>query len=236
MRLSTLTKLCIFLPLIAYAKDEFTVYTPKYRATEELVGLAESAFGNKANFSSLNGKVVINASPKTTASVMKLFADIDQIARQFKISFRLVARAESSGNSIFFKNGQISVGKKTSVGGTLAADSGQSESRKDAVQSARLMEGVEAQMALGNSWFPGGFSAKARGGTEDLVTVEFRQREAGANPALSLQSEVLMRLGEWKTVGEVSQSSNNTEKAAFGHGSNQGNETKSLQVKVELVK
>lgn len=236
MRLSTLTKLFFFLPLIAFAEDEFTVYLPKYRSTEELVSLGESTFAGKATFSSLGGKVVINASPKTTASVMKLFEQVDRISRQFRISFRLVAAAESSGNSISFKDGKVTVGKKPSVSGTLSVDGRQNESRKDTVQSAQLMEGTEAQMALGDNWFPGGFSAKARGGAGDLVTLEFRQREAGTNPALSLQSEVVVKLGEWKTVGEITQSTAGSEKGLAQRGSHGGSERKSLQVKLEQQK
>lgn len=236
MRLSTLTKLLFLIPLLGFAADEFTIYHPKYKSTEELVSLGQSTFGGKASFSSLGGKVVINASPKTTASVMKLFAEVDTITREYKISFRLVAREESSRNSISFKNGQVSVGKKPSASGALSVESGQRESQQDTVQSARLMEGTEAQMALGSDWFPGGFLAKVRGGAGDLVTLEFRHREAGANPALSLQSEVLLRLGEWKTVGEVSQSTVGAEKGLAQSGGHSGSGKKSLQMKLELVK
>jgi hypothetical protein len=91
-------------------------------------------------------------------------------------------------------------------------------------------------MVLGNDWFPGGFSAKVRGGAGNLATVEFRQREAGANPALSLQSEVMVKLGEWKTVGEASQASSVSEKGLAQSGGHSGSGKKSLQMKLELVK
>lgn len=236
MRSNTLTKLLFLLPLLAQAADEFTVYMPKYRSTEELVGLAESAFSGKATFSSINGKVVINASPKTTASVLKLFGEIDMIARQYKISFRLVAREESSRDSISFKDGQVVVRKNPSVSGTLSAGSGRSEGEKEMVQSAQLMEGREAQMTLGNDWFPGGFSAKARGGAGDLVTVEFRQREPGAASSFSLQSEVLLRLGEWKAVGEAARSKSESQAGILQKGSSGASGHKTLQVKLELAK
>jgi hypothetical protein len=236
MRLSTLTKLLFFIPLLALGAEEFTVYQPKYKSTEELVNLGNSTFGGKASFSSLGGKVVINASPKTTASVMKLFAELDRVSRQYKISLRLVSREERAGNSISFKNGQVSVGKKISAGGTVAAEGEQTSSQAQSVQSAQLLEGAEAQMALGDSWFPGGFSAKARGGAGDLVTVEFKQREADANPAFSLQNEVLLKLGEWKTVGEVIRATDGSEKGLANRGSHNGSDKKNLQVKLELVK
>lgn len=233
MRLSTLTKLLFFAPLLGFAADEFTIYHPKYKSTEELVNLGDSAFGNKAGFSSLGGKVVINASPKTTASVLKLFSEIDRVSRQFKISFRLVSREESSGNSISFKNGQVSVGKKVSAGGTLSAEGGQKTGLKEEVTTAQLMEGTEAQMMLGNEWFPGGFRAKAWGGEGDFVNVGFKQREADANPALSLQSEVLLKFGEWKTIGEVRQASNRKGSRVFRADFYEDAQKKNLQVMVE---
>lgn len=241
MRLSILIRsalglLLLLLPLAAIAADEFTVYHPKYRATEEMVSLGESAFGGKATFSSLGGKVVINASPKTTASVLKLFAEVDKIPRQFKISFRLVAREESEGNSISFKNGQITLGKNPRVGGTLSVEGGQAANQKEAIQSAQLMEGTEAQMVLRNDWFPGGFIAKARAGAGDLVTVEFRQREADANPAFSIQSEAVLKLGEWKAVGEVIQTSSGSGKGIVSQSEQLGSVKKNLQVKLELAK
>lgn len=236
MRLSILTKLLFFVPLLSLAADEFTVYYPKHRSTEELVNLGASTFGDKANFSSLGGKVVINASPKTTASVLKLFSQLDQVARQFKISFRLVKKAEIDRNSISFKDGKVTLGKRVSAEATIGAEREQKADRSDSVQSAWLLEGAEAQMALGNNWLPGGFTAKARGGAGEMVTLEFKQREGSVDPAFSLQSEVLVKLGEWKTVGEISQSSVSAEAGMLGQGSNSSAQKKNLQVKLEREK
>ena len=137
MRLSILISLIFSLLVfgtLAFAAEDFTVYKAKFRPTEELVRVGESIFGGKATFATMADKVVINADTKTTARVLKLFADLDKMPKRFRISFRLVSKSESVKNSIGFQNGKVSVGKKVNVDGTLAANSGDATEKATSVQ------------------------------------------------------------------------------------------------------
>jgi len=210
--------------LPALAQDELTIYPVKYRSAEELIKVAEPVFFGRATFSSLNEKIVISAPEKTAQAVLKLFAELDRKPRTFEISVRLRARGERSNSGVGIRRQGVRIESNSSAGS------------ENSLQSVKVLEQKEARLLEGSTYFPGGFIAKARSAGKNKVTLEIRQRQGSANPAIALSSEVTAALGEWQTIGSARQDRTNSLSEILGSSSGASSEAKDIQVKVDLVR
>jgi hypothetical protein len=235
--------------MAARAADDLTIYPVKYRSADELIRVAEPIFFGRATFSSLNEKIVISAPAKTTVKVLALFKELDRRPRMYGVSARLVSKAEAEaeakglGISIEGRRGKISQKSPPSssqgktfleVGGaraTLESREAVSASRTD--QSLEVLEGKQAFLLQGSTFFPGGFAVKVLSAGTGRVTVELGQREGNANPAVALSTEVSFPLGRWQEVGRVSGANQNSRGEILSQGSGSSVSRKVIQVKVE---
>lgn len=251
MRLNILTKFLflLFLPYLSQAADELVIYPVKYRTAEELIKVAEPLFYGRATFSSLNEKIVISAPQKTVDAVLKLFKELDRRPRMYRISVRLISRAFAEQEALAMEAAaarqRASISKRSGVlsrqgtgsvgvgGVNASAESNSQQSAGNTDQSVEVLEGKEARLLQGSTFFPGGFIAKVNSGGKSAVTLNLNQREGNANPAVSLSSEITLKLGEWRTVGQSSQNSTQSRGEILGKSQGGSDSTKVIQVKVD---
>lgn len=226
MRLSILIKLFfVLLPCQAYSADDLVIYSVKYRPPEELIKVAEPIFFGKATFSSLNEKIVISAPPKTSEAVLKLFAEMDQKPRMYRISVRVSAL-----------NSREQEGVAVRAGNKVKAEKSTSSRQLNDRQEVQVSEGKQAALLKGSNHFPGGFSAVIRSAGEQFVNLTIHQKESDANPAASLSSELRVRLNLWQTIGRIEQAGESADSELLGRHKGQNSARKEIQVKIETVR
>jgi hypothetical protein len=230
------------------AKDEITIYLVKNRSAQELAKVASSIFAGKANITSSNEKIVISASPKTTAQVVNLLDELDQRQKTLRVSFRW--RGESAqttsdkgvSGGVGGKGwrGKISPkkenGASVSVGGvTVSANEGAANSQSSGTQSILLTGSGEGKIALAQLASGSFLRVKVTPLASKLVNLEVAQ--VGQEGALvgGIQTHITVPMGQWRSLGGVRTAGNSRESQIASGSAETSGAAKELEVQVEQV-
>ncbi len=251
MRSNILTSAVVFFLTIAgafAAKDEITIYLVKNRSAQELVSVASSIFAGKANITSSNEKIVIAASPKTTAQVLNLLNELDQRQKTLRVNFRW--RGESAqttsekGVSGGVKGkgwrGKIAPKKESgasvSVGGvTVSANEGTTNSQGGGTQSILLTGSGEGRISLTQMASGTFLQVKVTQLASQLVNLEVAQ--VGHNGPIigGIQTHITVPMGQWRALGGVKTSGNARQSEIASGSAETSAAAKDLEVQVEQV-
>jgi hypothetical protein len=243
---------CILFSLAAFASEEFTIYRVQHRTPEELIRVASSMFQGRAAFSSMGEKIVINASPQATRAALDLFKELDQKPRTFRISLRRGGRSQESDQSIgtevdlrkknlsLQKRSGVGQGKengRVQVGGVgVVVGAGEANSRSGESSTIQVLEGSEAQLSTGNSFFPSGMWVRPRPLGNGKVQLELYSRKSKGVNAESASTTMQAPLGKWTSVGGVDKQSSGTRGEMLGKGESSAQSTNDLNVLVEEIR
>lgn len=257
MRLNTLIRVfqlfaLLFVGSAGAAEPEFTIYLTKYRTADELVRVAQPLFAGKANFSTMNEKVIINGPKTTTAEILKLFRELDRAPVRYRIMMRTVSRAINETEATAVEGGVSSprgnVQKRSGVlqrrsGGSISVGgvgvSAESESSKENVSAEQTVEVLEGGEALLNSAgssrsVSSSFLVKPRAAGQKAVHVELRQQEGKGDGFKLLNTSIDLPLKVWKTIGEVMQGNSGNTKEILGGSTRQEQSASLIQIRIDI--
>lgn len=254
MRFVILTKFLLLFSFFAFAAgDEFTIYRVQYRTPEELIRVASGVLQGKASFSSMGEKIVISGSPSATKAALELFRELDRKPRLFRISMRRGGKSDASEKSVGFESDiagkHVSIRKRSGivrggdpavraqVGGVgVVADASDSGSAGAESSSVQVLEGGEAQISSGNSWFPSGMWVRPRPAGKNAVQLELYSRKSKGVQMESASTTVQAPLGKWTNVGGVSKQSQSARGEILGSGSASSQSNSDWSILVEEVR
>jgi hypothetical protein len=247
MRFVILTSL-VSASLAFAATGDYVIYRAKNRPAEELVQIARPLFAGKVSFSSINEKIVMDGSQESISGALKLFSEIDSPPRKYRLSVRVLGSSAGESNSVSLEGdtlfNRIRLQKRSGIqsrggvaveagGARVNAQSSEGSTTSVSEQSVVALEGRPVFVGSGSTWSPGGVSAKIQGG--ESLTLQLGQKEGSANPSLVLQTEVTLKPGEWRTVGEVGQNRSGSQKEILGGASGASQGKKDVQVRVDVL-
>lgn len=218
--------LVFLLPLFALAaEDDFTIYTAKHRPASELAQIAKGLVSGRAGIETMNDKVIINASKATTATVLKLFAEIDQRPRRFRVGLRL--RGDGTSQS---QGGDVSGGTTTGV--RVRVDSRESAARSQGTQVIEVLEDAESSMSAGGETFL--IRLRALGEKKVRATI----RQVGGDKlgnSHALNSEVDLPLARWTELGRSQRAGESSGKVILGRRSGSERADRQWELRVEAL-
>ncbi|MGZ3695772.1 MAG: hypothetical protein ACXWQO_16855 [Bdellovibrionota bacterium] len=217
IRLNILTKIFLFLLVSVSAQaaaPDFLIYQAKHRPAEELMNMARGLFGAKANFSTMNEKIVINADKSTGTAVLKLFAELDHAPRRFSVSTRTVGQGESTASG-------VGVGRAG-----VRVQSGNSETRGASGETVQVLEGAKA--TVGSGYDRVRIALQALG--ENRVRVRILQTNSE-----ELSTETDIPLGKWQALGGIGHAGENSKKEILSRDSGSQSSKSRTEIRVTLL-
>lgn len=255
MRSSILTSFFfffLFIPFFALAgDDDFTVYHAQNRPAAELVEAAQGLV-NAVRISHMNEKIVIYGTKSGRTAALRLMKELDTAARMYRIHVRTVAKgsAEREAKAIegSVGNDTVSAGKRRSgvlkggggtisVGGVSAtAESETAENTSQGAQSVTVIDGGIATISAGSGIFPTAVRIRMRAQGKNGAHLKLAQQKAGGRKVQNLSTEIDLKLGVWRTVGELQGEDTGSASEILGSASRASASKQQIQVMVELDK
>ena len=128
-------------------------------------------------------------------------------------------------------------GGKISVGGiSYGASSNSIKGAGSNMQFVDALEGRESALAFGSRELPSGIMVTAKSVGKAGVNLKVKQQDSNGAQVQNLQSEVDIKLNEWRAVGSLSQSTNSKNKEYLGASEAEGLDKKMIQVMVQKIK
>lgn len=250
MRLSIQISLLAALLLLPRARADdidFSTYMAKSRTAEELIKAAED-LNTGARLTLVNTKIVIAGTKRQRQAVLELFGNLDQKLRSYLVQVRAANKKSGTRDSYALEGSAggrgVGIGKKSTVlkrsgGGTVSmggvAVSGESseESGSDQdVQTVQVQEGSSSRLWSGGA-IPETLIVKVRAIGQAAAHVEFWRQNPKSGPGLS--SEIDLRLGEWRTVGGITQSGEAGSGEILGRERSKNSGRGDVQIRVDLA-
>jgi hypothetical protein len=191
------------------------IYSTKFRAADELIKTARGLFGNKANFSTLNDKIVINAPDSTAQAVLKLFAELDRQPRTFLVATRTLGKGDSA-------HGGVGLGTQG-----LRIESGSSQFSGKAGETLQVLEGTNASVGSGADRV--NLKLQALGEKKARAQI-FRTGESSV-----LATEIDLTLGKWQSLGGIAESKTQSGQEILSRVSAEGQKKSNTEIRVTLL-
>ena len=227
-----------------------------FRTADEVLSVVQSVLGHEGKVNAYGNQLIVNAEPAKIAEVRALLQQLDTEPRSLLISVDTNESGFQSDRG-YRADGTISAGDAEVQIGRRSTDS-----RSGGTQQVQATEGYPALIQVGQSVplttrgrdaygqpysntqyrnVTRGFYVTASLSGE-LVHINISsnrdrlsQSQAGAIDVQSTDTRVSGRVGEWISIGGVSEQSQGEQGDFMRHRSTQGREDMSMRVKVDVV-
>lgn len=240
------------LSALALAENDFVIYSPQNRSSEELVSIARDLFPENARLTSTPNKIIINAPENVSKKILSLFKELDHKPNRFRIFGREISesafQAKAKAMEVSARSGPISVNKnsgvlpknaagRVSVGGiSYGASEGNARGIGNGSHFVDSLEGSESTLLFGLREMPSGIAVRVKSAGPKNVNIKLRQQSADGLRNQNLQTDLDIQLNQWHTVGAINVSQKASNDEILGHSQSAGGEKKLIQIKVLKLK
>lgn len=241
----------LLLPLFALAaedEDDFSIYHAETRPAQELATMAQQMTGVRA--SHMNDKIVIYGPKKKRDAALRLVKELDKPARMYRVHVRAISRGEAAREAAAVEggigSGNVKIGKgksgvlkggggKISVGDfSASAERQEMEGRGQGQQQVSVIDGGTAEIGASSGLFPSGAQVTLRSSGKHGAHLKLKQQEAKGYQRQSLDTEIDVKLGVWRTIGSVKDKRESQDSELLGKSAEASASAKDIQVMVEL--